>query len=178
MRVSNLILSHTPAHIFGHVESSLEREKRTRYRQQCCSKRNASMMMLDRSYSSVGASSIGIMLLQSFPALLSFIWSDREVDSSIDTIEEVIIPPIKAYSYYIYTPIVDTTISFNPMSKMISDFNDSQCLTYFRFRPEHLQMIANELWVGLQHFLVGTRQNIKCKRYNVPYETGLCILLF
>jgi hypothetical protein len=131
MHVSNLSLSHTWAHIFGHVESSLEHEKRTQYCQQCCSKQNASMMMLDRSYSSVGAGSIGIMSLQSFPVLLSFIWGDHEVDSSIDTIEEAIIPPIKAYSNYIYTPINDTTISFNPMCKTISDFNDSQCLTYF-----------------------------------------------
>jgi hypothetical protein len=88
---------------------------------------NVSMMMLDRSYSSAGTSSIGIMLLQSFPALLLFIWGDREVGLSINTIEDVIIPPIKAYSNYIYTPIVDTTISFNPMGNMISDFNNSQC---------------------------------------------------
>jgi hypothetical protein len=40
-------------------------------------------------------------------------------------------------------------------------------------------MIADKMWLGMQQFLSGTRDKIKCgNRYVTPFETGLCILLY
>jgi hypothetical protein len=98
---------------------------------------------------------------------------------SINTLHDIVIPHIIAYTSYIYAPMVDYTIPFGMPDKLISDFNDSQCHHFFRFRQHELQMITNQLWFGLQFYLVGNKEKIICSnRYSVAYETGLCILLY
>jgi hypothetical protein len=76
-------------------------------------------------------------------------------------------------------PIVDDTIDFGIPDKLISDYNESQCIHCFRFQKLDLQTIANNLWFGLSMFLNGTKECIKRENdYCAVYETGLCILLY
>lgn len=83
------------------------------------------------------------------------------------------------YLRRIYAPILDDTIDFDAVPKTIQDYNDSNCVAYFRFRKTDLQFLANLLWPRISVHLIGNRQSVVCKnRYSIPYETGLLILLF
>jgi hypothetical protein len=96
-------------------------------------------------------------------------------ETSIETIDDIVVPTIKSFAEFFHTAIVDTTIVFEGYNKTIDDFNDAQCLQYFRFRKWDLQLVSNEMLIGMQQFFIGRKFSIKCGTYVVPYETGLCI---
>ena len=79
----------------------------------------------------------------------------------------------------IYAPVVDDTINFDAPVKIIDDYNDSNCIAYFRFRKEDLHLLADLLWLRFEPLLVGHRECVLVKnRYQIPYETGLLIVLY
>jgi nuclease HARBI1 len=62
---------------------------------------------------------------------------------------------------------------------IIQDFDDSSCISNFRFRKADLQRLADLLWVRLQNNFEGTKDSIEvANRYKVPFETGLLLLLY
>ena len=76
----------------------------------------------------------------------------------------------------VFTPIEDASIEFG-RRLTIEDFNESQCIMYFRFRKEHLKDVAKALWPKLA--LEGRYDSILCaNRYRCPFETALLILLY
>ena len=76
----------------------------------------------------------------------------------------------------VFGPIEDDSIDFG-RRLTIEDFNESQCISYFKFRKEHLKHVARSLWPRL--VLEGTYNSIKCEnRYRCPFETALLILLY
>ena len=76
----------------------------------------------------------------------------------------------------VFSPIEDTSIEFG-RRLTIEDFNESQCVSYFRFRKQHLKEVATALWPRLG--LEGSYKSIKCEnRYRCPFETALLILLY
>lgn len=48
----------------------------------------------------------------------------------------------------------DDTIQFGQI-KVINDFNDSEYIDHFRFKKQHLHILANLLWPRLQPLLEG-----------------------
>jgi hypothetical protein len=74
-------------------------------------------MILDESSS--GSDSDGDDLL--------LFMDDASIDSetTIDTIDDIVIPTITSYTQFIYAPIVDTTIDFEGHNNTIDDFNDA-----------------------------------------------------
>lgn len=73
--------------------------------------------------------------------------------------------------------IEDGSIAFGLRLK-IQDFNESECLTFFRFRKDDLQRTADLLWPRLEPYLEGDITEILCEnRYRAPYETCFLICL-
>jgi hypothetical protein len=140
----------------------------------------AYQMQIDKSSSSSSSSSSSLSSSWGTSSSSdSSSFDSSSSDSSMDTVDDFVIPTIIEYANYIYAPMEDTSIVFNAWTKIIDDYNHYQCLTYFRYRKEDLQLLADEMWLGMQHFLEGTRDKIVVMNgYIIPYETGLCILLF
>jgi len=81
----------------------------------------------------------------------------------------------------LYAPLEDESIPWEDPPMMIDDVSDSDAQLYFRFRKEHLYLIADKLWPRLSTFFSddSTRQKVKCNNKNVsPYETGFLMMLF
>jgi DDE superfamily endonuclease len=79
---------------------------------------------------------------------------------------------------HVYGRFQDGNIHFG-QKKVIADFNDSECINDFRFRPEHLHELADALWPRLSPFLEGNREKIVVgHRYTAPFETCLLVYLF
>jgi nuclease HARBI1 len=79
---------------------------------------------------------------------------------------------------FVYDPIVDTSIQWG-RRMLIADISDSDAISNFRFRKEHLAAIAAKLWPKVAILVDGIYECIRVKnRYTVPFETGLLILLY
>jgi hypothetical protein len=112
--------------------------------------------------------------------------TDDDDDDSNEASEEsaastvgLVLQRTVAFSRRIYEPIVDDTIDFNAPPKSIQDYNNSTCVSYFRFRKNELQFLADLLWPRMRNHLNGNRESTVCTNgYRIPYETGLLILLF
>ena len=64
-------------------------------------------------------------------------------------------------------------------SRMCADIPESEGVLHFRFRKEHLTELVDKLWVRMEPFLIGTREKVICtRRYTIPYETGMLLLIF
>jgi DDE superfamily endonuclease len=75
-------------------------------------------------------------------------------------------------------PIEDEGIEWGRRC-LLEDVSDSDAISNFRFRKEHLQAIALRLWPKMQPFLEGEYDSIQCRnRYAVPFETGFLVLLY
>ena len=78
----------------------------------------------------------------------------------------------------VHKPIEDTDIEFGK-ALVLNDFNESQCLMYFRFKKVHLRKVLTLLWPRLEPNLAGERTRIFCtNRYRVHYETAMLIMLY
>jgi nuclease HARBI1 len=62
---------------------------------------------------------------------------------------------------------------------VIADFDNSTCISCFRFRKDDLQHFSDLLWTRLDGHLNGLKESVAVEnRYRVPYETGILILLY
>jgi hypothetical protein len=104
--------------------------------------------------------------------------SSSNSNNSINTLYDIVIPHTIAFANYIFTPLIDHSIDFDIPDKIISDFNEYQCVMCFRFQKQDLQTIADTLWGHLQNYVVGNKQNITCGNYCAAYETGICVVLY
>lgn len=143
---------------------------------------SSSSSSLNISNSSLSSMSISISTSsRGSSSLSSSSMSTLSSDSSSSDDSTVALALQRTIAFYrrIHAPIVDTTIDFDAPPKIIQDYNDSTCLSYFRFRRNELQLLANLLWPRLQNHINGNRDSILCTNgYRVPYETGLLILLY
>jgi nuclease HARBI1 len=142
---------------------------------------SSSSSSLNTSNSSLSSMSISISISSS--ALSSLSLSSMSTNSSSSESTEssaaLAMQRTAAFHRHIYAPIIDDTIDFDTPPKIIQDYNDSKCLSHFRFRKNELQLLANLLWPRLQNHLHGNRDGTLCTNgYRVPYETGLLILLY
>ena len=81
------------------------------------------------------------------------------------------------YAHQVFSPI-EQEIEWG-RRLLIQDISESEAITEFRFRKEHLQAIANLLWPRISHFIEGNQQSIKLQNgYRAPYETGILLVLF
>jgi hypothetical protein len=62
---------------------------------------------------------------------------------------------------------------------VIADFDNSTCISCFRFRQDDLQHFSDLLWTRLDGHFNGTKESVEVQnRYRVPFETGILILLY
>jgi hypothetical protein len=99
-------------------------------------------------------------------------------DSSDDTVEFVA-RYTQAYGSFIYQHFEDPNIQWQLHPKVIADMSPTECVNEFRFRKEHLHILANRLWIKMQPHLHGNYDRIRVKnRYTLPFETCLMLLLY
>jgi hypothetical protein len=62
----------------------------------------------------------------------------------------------------------------------IEELSEDDALTFFRFRKEHLQIVADKLWPRLAPYLLGEKGCIKFGfgRYSCGYETLLLLMMY
>jgi hypothetical protein len=62
----------------------------------------------------------------------------------------------------------------------IEELSEDDALTFFRFRKEHLQIVADKLWPRLARYLLGGKGRIKFGfgRYSCGYETLLLLMMY
>lgn len=88
---------------------------------------------------------------------------------------------IKQYNR-VYNPIEDNKIVFAGKlghRMMIHDFNESECISNFRFKQEDLVIIAHHLWPVISPFLGKNKMKIRLlDDYTAPFETCLLAYLF
>ncbi|MGH7954393.1 MAG: hypothetical protein ACREOZ_00375 [Gloeomargaritales cyanobacterium] len=76
----------------------------------------------------------------------------------------------------ILRPISDPTIVWGQRVR-IAELSEAGALDNFRFRTDHLLIIADALWPLIRNQVNGTRDKMQIgNRYTAPYET--CLLLF
>ena len=85
--------------------------------------------------------------------------SDIGDDDSTMDVEDQVLGSLRDMYVAIYGGIVDDTIPFGER-RIIADFNESQCLGYFRWRKDDLQDTADQLWPRLQPYLVDPKDRI------------------
>jgi hypothetical protein len=62
---------------------------------------------------------------------------------------------------------------------VIADFDNSTCISCFRFRKDDLQHFSDLLWTRLDGHFNGLKESVAVEnRYRVPFETGILILLY
>ena len=62
----------------------------------------------------------------------------------------------------------------------IEELSEDDALSFFRFRKEHLQIVADKLWPRLAPYLLGEKGRIKFGfgRYSCGYETLLLLMMY
>jgi hypothetical protein len=82
----------------------------------------------------------------------------------------------------VYTQFEDKNIAFagrHGHRKSINDFNESECLAYFRFKKEDLVTISHQLWPVISPHLGNNQMKIELMNsFKAPYETCLLAYLF
>ena len=107
--------------------------------------------------------------------------SDESTSSSSMSISlvDVAIEHTITYLSSIYRPILDETIDFDSPPTLINDYNESTCISFFRFRKSDLLELSALLWPRISMHLNGEYERIVCEnRYTIPFECGLLILLY
>ena len=62
---------------------------------------------------------------------------------------------------------------------VIGDFDNSTCISCFRFRQDDLQHFSDLLWTRLEGHFNGPKESVEVEnRYRVPFETGILLLLY
>ena len=113
---------------------------------------------------------------------------DSDLDQSMDDDDNVNVyshvlrevSNIATHQYNrVHNVLEDDTIEFG-QTKTIADFNESDCIMYFRFLKEDLEIVAQQLWPRLSEFLNSDNQEIiqVGGSYTAHYETCLCLYLF
>jgi hypothetical protein len=99
-------------------------------------------------------------------------------DSSDDTVEFVE-QYVNAYGSFIYKHFEDPNIQWELPPKVIAHMSSTECVNEFRFRKEHLQILANRLWIKMQPHLDGHFDCIHVKnQYTLPFKTCLMLLFY
>lgn len=110
-------------------------------------------------------------------------WSDESgsSDSTMGRLHNAAMEQVRLYLdhyNYVHRRFQDDSIEFG-QKKVIDDFNESECLHDFRFRPEHLHELVEALWPRLSPFLQGVEGKIVVEnRYTAPFETCLLVYLY
>jgi hypothetical protein len=86
--------------------------------------------------------------------------SDSSSSSSSESTVEEILQLAAEEEDRIYSIVEDEDLEFGGRF-LVNDFNDSQCLLYFRFRKNDLQKLADELWPRLQPYLTGPKERLR-----------------
>ena len=142
---------------------------------------SSSSSSLESSDSSISSMSIWTSSSSSSSSTTTSSRSESSISSDESAISTVGIAVHRTVTFFrrIYTPIVDDTIDFNAPPKSIQDYNDSTCISYFRFRKNELQQLADLLWPRIHNILQGDHDSTVCTNgYRIPFETGLLILLY
>jgi hypothetical protein len=107
----------------------------------------------------------------------SFSFSDMsESDSSSASDMGDVIEIIAEEEERIYASLEDKNIEFGERYE-IEHFNNSQCVSHFRFRKADLQELADTLWPRLEPYFIGPKDSLRLQnKYRAPYET--CFLVF
>ena len=62
---------------------------------------------------------------------------------------------------------------------VIADFDNSTCISCFRFRQDDLQHFSDLLWTRLEGHFNGPKESVEVEnRYRVPFETGILLFLY
>ena len=63
---------------------------------------------------------------------------------------------------------------------LIEELSEDDALSYFRFRKEHLQVVADKLWPRLAPYISGEKEHIRfgVGRYSCQYESLLLMMMY
>jgi len=113
--------------------------------------------------------------------LTSGLMDISDVNTTVESADtaDLLVQTVLLEGTRIWAPKEDPTIDWQRPYLRIADVEDATSDLEFRFRKNHLQQIADQLWDRMSFFLDGNKEDVVCvNRYHCPYETGFLLVLF
>lgn len=103
---------------------------------------------------------------------------DRRRDSVYRSLRMALFVAVVQNFVALSTPLESLHIIYT-RSLLINDLNESDCVSFFRFRQADLTILVNQLWPRMSHFFVGNYHSVVALNgYRVPFETGVLLILY